>query len=84
MKVYCDLKEHESLFLQTMDTFRKHKIHSTFEGLSCSVQHEGMPAVCDDTLTELTVFCALALKWGQSDCKPRAHIPTRNSHETSK
>jgi len=84
MKVYCDLKEHESLFLQTTDTFRKHKIHSPFEGLSYSVQHEGMSAVCDDSLTELSVACAVALV-GQSNCKPRARIPTRNnSHETSK
>ena len=44
MKVQCDLREHESIFLQATDTFRKHKIHSTFEGLSYSVQHEGMPA----------------------------------------
>jgi hypothetical protein len=59
MKVHCELKEHESIFLQATDTFRKHKMHSTFEGLSYSVQHEGMLAVCDDSLT----VCAVALKW---------------------
>jgi hypothetical protein len=61
MKVHSDLKEHkqhESLFLQATDTFRKHKIHSTFAHLSYSVQHEGMPAVRDDSWTELSVVCA--------------------------
>ena len=68
MTVHCDLKErneHESLFLQATDTFRKNKIHSTFEGLSYSVQHEGMPAVCDDSLTELSVVSAVALHWAK-------------------
>jgi hypothetical protein len=77
MKVRYDLKEHESLFLQATDTFRKHKIHSTFEGLSPYSTKACRPAVCDDSLTELIV--------GQTDRKPRAQIPTRNnSHETSK
>lgn len=59
-------KEHESLFLHTTDTFRKHKIHSAFEGLSYSAKHEGKPAVCDDCLTELSVACAVALKWAKA------------------
>jgi hypothetical protein len=76
MKVHCDHKEHESLFLQATDTFRKHKIHSSVEGVSYSIQYESMPAVCDDSLTELSVVCAVALQWAK---------PTRNnSHETSK
>jgi len=32
-----------------------------------------MPAVCDDSLTELTVVCAVALKWAKATA---SHAPT--------